>query len=392
MPKKIFLIACEASGDAHAAHLIEEWKKIEPDTIFRGLGGPLMAGAGLALLQDMTKISALGFGDVIRQYGTYRKYFYQALADLKQWQPDALVLVDSPAFNLRFAKKVRQYRKNFDILYYICPQIWAWGGRRIHTVRKTITKMFSILPFEVDFYRNAGLDCEYVGHPLLERARWDLLPAEARKQLSLPTDTRLVGLLPGSRKSEVERILPIMAAAALALQKELPDLVFYMAASSNVERAVYDNVLNRFPIKIERFSDRMDEHLRAFDFALVASGTATLQTALANTPNFLLYKASWTTYFLGRQLIRVPYLGLVNLLAGKSVVPEFIQWAAHPGVIAREARILLSNRYRYDTMKRELFDACSKLGKEGASRKAAKLMASFLARRQNAAMEIPAAQ
>jgi len=392
MPKKIFLIACEASGDAHAAHLIREWKKIEPETEFRGLGGPQMASAGFTLLQDMTKMSALGFGDVIRQYGTYRKYFYQALADLLQWQPDALVVVDSPAFNLRFAKKARQHRKDIPILYYICPQIWAWGGRRIRTVRKTITKMFSILPFEVDFYRKAGMACEYVGHPLLERARWDLMPAEARRQLGMPADIRTVGLLPGSRKSEVERILPIMAAAAIELQKELPDLVFYLAESSNVDRSVYDQVLSRFPIQVERFSDKLDEHLRAFDFALVASGTATLQTALANTPYFLLYKASWSTYFLGRQLIRVPYLGLVNLLAGKSVVPEFIQWAAHPGVIAREARILLSNRYRYDTMKRELFDACSKLGKEGASRKAAKLMTSFLARRQNTAMEIPAAQ
>ena len=213
--KKLFIVACEASGDSHASRLIEALRRLDPALQFHGLGGPKMKQAGLNPLYDMTKISALGLGDVLRLYFLYRDIFYDSLSVLTQIKPDALILVDSPAFNLRFAKKVRNQFPDIPIFYYICPQIWAWGAQRIRTVKKNITKMYSILPFEAAFYQKAGMDCEFVGHPLLDEEMdnaWN--QDEARNYLQLPRDSKIIGLLPGSRKSEIQRILPIMIKTA----------------------------------------------------------------------------------------------------------------------------------------------------------------------------------
>ncbi len=380
MARKIFVIACEASGDMHAAHLIHELKRLDRGFDFRGLGGPQMKAEGAEILQDMTQISALGLGDVIRQYGKYRSVFYRALQDLKDWNPDALIVVDSPAFNLRFARKVKQSRPDLDILYYICPQIWAWGRRRIGVVRRYISKLFSILPFEVDFYREAGMDCEYVGHPLLDRIVSASTATGFRRKLGLREDQLAIGLLPGSRSKEVERILPIQLKAAMELKQSLPDARFFVTRSANVDFRLYESIGKKFNLDFTFLEGRLEECLPVFNFALVASGTATLQTALAGVPFILIYKASWSTYWLGRLLIQVPYLGLVNLLAGKPVVPEFIQGSAQPKVIAAEARRILMEPGHYERMKKELREACGKLGHEGASRRAARLMTDYLNR------------
>ncbi len=378
MPKKIFLIACEASADSHTAYLVQALKKHVPDAELRGLGGPKMAASGVNLLQDMTKISALGLGDVIRQYFTYRKIFYEALNDVKRWQPDVVVLVDSPAFNLRFAKKLKNQTPKIPVIYYISPQIWAWGGRRIHTIKRIISKMLCILPFEIALYEKAGIPCEFVGHPLIDHMKISRGRDEMRKKLGVSNSQWAVGLLPGSRQSEVRRILPIMLKAASHLQRDLPNTLFFLAESSNVENTVYEEVFRDADVRVQRFSDHFYEHIAAMDFALVTSGTATLETALAGTPFFLLYKTSGSTYFLGKHLIRVPYLGIVNLLAGKRVVPEFIQQDAHPETIAHEAKVLLKNKELYGKMKQEFLEVRAKLGEGGASIKAARAVMEFL--------------
>lgn len=372
MSRKIFLIACEASGDLHGAHLVEELRKVEPDLEFSGLGGPRMAAAGVRLLQDMTRISALGFGDVIRQYFTYRVIFYRALAEISRVKPDALILIDSPAFNLRFAKKIRSSRLSFPVFYYISPQIWAWGARRIHTIKKTIDRMLVILPFEVPIYEKAGVPCEFVGHPLLDHVEATLTRGELQKRYEIAANERPVGLFSGSRVSEVRRILPVMLESAVRLRHLLPQTIFFLSRSPNVPNPVYDNILKSYPeVGIRSFEDRFYDLAAAMDFALVASGTATLETALLGTPFFLLYKASWSTYVLGKWLIQVPYLGLVNLLAGKKVVPEFIQGDARPETIAHEAKTLLENRELYEQMKEEFLKVRGQLGERGASARAA---------------------
>ncbi len=378
MPKKIFFIACEPSGDAHAAAMIAELKKKLPDLECRGLGGPKMKAAGTQLLHDMTTISALGLGDVIRQYFTYRRIFYLTLRKIQHWHPDAVCFVDSPAFNLRLAKKLHKKMPTLPLLYYISPQIWAWGKRRIHTIKRIISKMLVILPFEVALYRKANVDCEFVGHPLLDHVTTSQDRDEFRKQLGIPEGQYAIGLLPGSRETEVERILPIMVKSAEYLQKDLPNTLFFIAESSNVKKEIYDQILKDCKVSVCRFESDLYDHMACMDFALVTSGTATLETALLNVPFFLLYKASWSTYFLGKYLIRVPYLGLVNILAGKEIIPEFIQQDAHPETMAHEAKILLKNQRPYEKMKAEMTKVREKLGAKGASQRAAQSVIRYL--------------
>ncbi|MDP3921548.1 MAG: lipid-A-disaccharide synthase [Candidatus Omnitrophota bacterium] len=376
MSKKVFIIACEPSGDRHAAELLHSLKRSVPDLDSYGLGGPQMERAGTRLIHDMTLISALGFGDVLRQYFKYRRIFNRALRAFKEYKPDVVVLIDSPAFNLRFAKKILQH---VPVVYYVSPQLWAWGKRRIHTVRKTVTKMLAILPFEKAFYDEAGVDCAFVGHPLLDEIRISDSRDALRSKFDMGKDKTAIGLLPGSRKREVTRILPIMLESAKYLSARLPNALFFITPSANVDSAIYDSILAKYPeVKVRKCLEDRHDLVHALDFALVTSGTATLETALLGTPFFLLYKTSWSTYMLGKSLIRVPFLGLVNLLASKKVVPEFIQDDACPRTIAHEAEVLLKNRSLYQSMKDEFTRVRHILGDQGASDRAAREIMKFL--------------
>ncbi len=382
MAMKYFLVACEASGDAHGAHLIEELKRLSPGAEFQGLGGPRMAAAGLSLLQDMTLFSALGFGDVVRQYFKYLKVFNAALRSIKTWNPDAVIVIDSPAFNLRLAKKIPA---GIPVIYYISPQIWAWGGRRIHDIKKHIDHMMVILPFEVSIYEKISLSCEFVGHPLLDEIRIPNNREDARRALGIGPHETAVALLAGSREKEVKRIFPIMIEAAKRLSKENPAFKFFYSKAPNLSLSLYEECLSSHPdFKVPQAEIPYHEFVHASDFALVTSGTATLETALLKTPFFLLYKTSASTYFIGKQLVKVPFLGLVNLLAGKCVIPEFIQNEATPEVIAHEAGILLRNRNLYEQMKSEFEKVRIKLGSEGASRRAAESVLRFLKKKNTA--------
>ncbi|OGW80317.1 MAG: lipid-A-disaccharide synthase [Omnitrophica bacterium GWA2_52_8] len=368
-PPKIFIIACEPSGDTHGAHLVEALKQTSPEIEFFGLGGPKMQNAGVTLLEDMTRFSALGLGDVLRQYFRYREVFYRALARLKAFAPDTVILIDSPGFNLRFAKKLK---KRYRVVYYISPQIWAWGGRRIKTIKNTVHKMLVILPFEVGVYQSAGIPCEFVGHPLLDEISVSVPREGMRREWKIDAETKAIGLLPGSRESEVCRILPAMMETALELLKKGGCFKFFVTRSSNVAREVYQEIFARYPTLNPVLTEtRFHDHLAAFDFALIASGTTTLEAAILSTPFFLLYKASWTTYVIGRRLIRVSYLGLVNLLAKKSVVPEFIQGGMKPALIAGEAMRLLNDPARYEAMKTQFAEIKKLLGNQGAGKRAA---------------------
>jgi lipid-A-disaccharide synthase len=380
MTHKIFIVACEASGDLHGAHLISEIQNLAPDASFCGVGGDKMRAAGMRIFSDMTKISALGLGDVLRNYFKYLKIFNETLTNIAKEKPDAVILIDSPAFNLRLAKKLPA---NAPVLYYISPQLWAWGKRRIHIVKKHIREMLVILPFEKDFYEKEGVAVKFVGHPLLD-AIPELPEAPVlRAKIGIDQEQKAIGLFSGSREKEVKRILPVMLRAAEYLRKDFPESRFFISRSPNVRPAVYDAFLQGLPFKAECPSVSFYELVKAMDFAYVASGTATLETALIGTPFFLLYKASWSTYFLGKRLIKVPYLGLVNLLADTRVVPEFIQQDAHPETLAHEAKFFLRTPELQEKMREEFRQVREKLGEKGASARAAKEVCNFLDRRPN---------
>lgn len=375
MSHKIFIIACEASADLHGAHLVTELRKLLPGADFCGLGGLKMKAAEVRIFHDMTKISALGLGDVLRNYFKYLKIFNDTIRLIKKEKPDVLVTIDSPAFNLRLAKKVSRF---VPILYFISPQLWAWGKRRIHIVKKHVREMLVILPFEKDFYEKEGVTAKFVGHPLLDSI--PSLPDSAvlREKFGIAQNKKAIGLFSGSREKEVKRILPVMLETGRLLQKEMPETVFFLSRSANVRPEVYEEILEKTPLKVECPEAPFYELVRAMDFALVASGTATLETSLIGTPFFLLYKASWSTYLLGKHLIKVPYLGLVNLLADDKVVPEFIQHDAHPRTIAHEARYFLQTPELQQKMREEFRQVREKLGEKGASVRAANEIKDFL--------------
>ncbi|MFH1799585.1 MAG: lipid-A-disaccharide synthase [Candidatus Omnitrophota bacterium] len=382
MSKKIFLVACEASGDLHGAHLISEIRKLAPGMEFCGVGGAHMQKTGMQIFHDMTKISALGLGDVLRNYFKYLKIFNETLVDIRRERPDAVVLIDSPAFNLRLAKKISRLA---PVFYYISPQLWAWGKRRIHIVRKHVREMLVILPFEKDFYEKEGVAVKFVGHPLLDAIPELPHAVTLRARIGIIQGQKAIGLFSGSREKEVKRILPVMLRAAAYLRKDLPEAVFFISRSPNVRPEVYEELLKDLSFKVECPSVSFYELVKAMDFAYVASGTATLETALIGTPFFLLYKASWSTYLLGKYLIKVPYLGLVNLLADTRVIPEFIQRDAHPETLAHEAKVFLRSPELQEKMKEEFRQVREKLGEKGASRRAAKEIQDFLADKTQAA-------
>ena len=375
MTRKVFLVACEASGDLHGAHLIAELQKIAPEAEFCGVGGDRMKKAGMQIFHDMTKISALGLGDVLRNYFKYLKIFNATLADFKRERPDIVILIDSPAFNLRLAKKISAIA---PIFYYISPQLWAWGKRRIHIVKEHICEMIVILPFEKDFYEEEGVSVKFVGHPLLDAIPELPHPITLRARIGIIQGQKAIGLFSGSREKEVKRILPVMLQAAALLQKDLPEAAFFVSKSPNVRPEVYEALLRDLSFKVACPSGPFYELVKAMDFAFVASGTATLETALLGTPFFLLYKASWSTYLLGKHLIKVPYLGLVNLLADTRVIPEFIQQDAHPETLAHEAKVFLQSPELQEKMKEEFRQVREKLGEKGASARAAKEICDFL--------------
>jgi lipid-A-disaccharide synthase len=315
-------------------------------------------------------------GDVLRNYFKYLKIFNGTLADIGRERPDAVVLIDSPAFNLRLAKKISGLA---PVLYYISPQLWAWGKRRIHIVKKHIREMLVILPFEKDFYEKEGIAVKFVGHPLLDAIPELPDAMTLRAGIGIAQGQKAIGLFSGSREKEVRRILPVMLRAAAHLRNDLPETVFFISKSPNVRPEVYEELLKDLSFKVECPSVPFYELVKAMDFAYVASGTATLETALIGTPFFLLYKASWSTYLLGKYLIKVPFLGLVNLLADTRVIPEFIQGDAHPETLAHEAKVFLQSPELQEKMKEEFRQVKEKLGEKGASAWAAKEVFDFLA-------------
>lgn len=375
MGKKIFIIACETSADHHAAELIRELKKNDSTLHIEGLGGPEMQRASAILHRDMTQISALGLMDVIRKYPLYKKILNETVLKIKNQKPNLVVCLDSPAFNLRLAKQVSSAA---PIYYYIAPQLWAWGQGRIKVVQKHIRKMLVLLPFEKNFYLNHGVSAEYVGHPLIEKLS-HVPDAEACKKTLGLGEGLHIGLFSGSRLKELKRIFPAMLLAAKQIQKSLPGVTFHANRAPGLPEDLYDAFVREAGVSVQFHKSSFEETVRAMDFALVASGTATLETALLGTPFFLLYKTEWMTYFLGRMLVRIKYLGLTNLLLDEPVIPEFIQNDACPQKIAALAVQYLNSHEETERMRTSFKKLHDLLGARSASQSAAQEIMGFLA-------------
>ena len=376
MKKKILIIAGEASGDLHASGLIRELSKLNPEIEIFGIGGKKMKEAGVELIYNMEKFSLMGFSEVLKRLNFFRKMMNSMVSIAEKRSPDLAILVDYPGFNLRLAQKLKT--KDIPVLYYISPQIWAWGGKRLEKIKKLVKKIMVFFSFEEQIYNDAGVDVEFIGHPLLDLVKPTLRQEEYRRRMNAGKNDILIGLLPGSRTQEVEKIMPVMLQSCLVLKKRLKNLKVGISMASSMDEDFLKKILDQFELEITLEKDLTYDLMHFSDLLLVTSGTATLESAISQTPLLVLYKTSFLNWILAKIMIRIPYIGLVNVVAGKKIVPEFIQYQAKPELVAGEAFDILSDKKRYEDIKTELNNVKQRLGEKGAYKKAATIVNQML--------------
>ncbi len=356
----ICFVAGDPSGDQHAAHLIDALRAKVPSLRVSGLGGPAMQRAGLTLLEDLTAASAIGPFDAAKHLGQFRRAAALLDAHLAATRPDLVVLVDFGDYNLPvIAPLVKRHR--IPIAYYISPQLWAWGRFRLRYVRRYIDRMIVFFPFEERLYREAGVAVTWVGHPLIDLARPSLSREAALERFGLNPFRRTVGLLPGSRERELSRHLPLMLGAARWIARRMPGVQFLLPKAPGVSREQLDRALDGLDIDVRVSEGSVYDALQLMEVAAVASGTATLDAALAEVPMAVVYRASWPTYAAARLVIRVPDIGLVNIVAGRRIVPELVQHRATPSRLGNVLVELLRDEARCAEMRKNLKEVRAKL-------------------------------
>ncbi len=366
--KRLFFVAGESSGDLHGANLIRALRAAAPELACAGLGGPRMADAGMALQHDLASAGIMGFVEVVRHFPAMRRLFHDTVAHIRTEGYDAVVLIDYPGFNIRLAQALQETA--IPVIYYISPQVWAWKKKRLHTIVKNVDRMIVIFPFEEALYREAGVACTYVGHPLV-----DHVAAYTPSHRFAPEDW-VVGLLPGSRAQEIQRLLPVMVDVARGIRRRYPAVRFAVPVV-DAERAAQVRAHSEgFPLII--MTGGMYDVLAQARFALVASGTATIETALFGVPMAVVYKTNPLTYALARLLVDVPHIGMVNILAGRGIVPEFIQGRASANQILPVALQLLEDTPARTTMIHDLARVREGMGGGGASQRAAAEILAFI--------------
>jgi len=362
---KYYIIAGEASGDLHASNLVAEIKKKDKKAEFRGCGGDLMKAQGVDLLKHYSTMAYMGFVEVAVHMRKVLRNIADTKKDILAYQPDALILVDYPGFNLRIAKFA--HAKGLKVYYYISPQVWAWKRRRVRKIKASVDKMLVILPFEEEFYRQYGVDVTYVGNPLLdELAKFGTSNRSIfLRRNSLGEKREIIALLPGSRKQEIKRMLPVMLKAV----SHFPDYQFVIAGVSSIEKDLYKRIIDNTDVFL--IENQTYELLQNSSAAVVTSGTATLETALFTVPEVVCYKSSGLSYQLAKAMIKVKYISLVNLVMDREVVKELIQGDLTEENIVKELDQLLHNGKRQRRLLEDYDELKERLGNAGASEKAA---------------------
>ena len=373
---KLMIIAGEASGDLQAANLIKSLKSINPHLEIFGMGGKKMQAEGAEIIYDITGLAIVGFFEVLKHLVTFKKIFEKLAGLLETRKPDAVILVDYPGFNLRFAKVAKE--KNISVIYYISPQVWAWGEQRIHEIKKYVDKMIVIFGFEENIYKEAGVKASFVGHPFLDIVKPLWKKEETIKTCHLRHDSIKVALMPGSRKKEIEKHLPCMLKACEIIKNKIPNAEFIISKIKELDQNLYHKIINGSKIKPHSLDNKPYEVMDIADLVIVSSGSATLEVAIMEKPMVIIYKTSFLTWLLARNLIKIPDIGLVNIVAGQRVVPELVQFDVTPKNIAREALDILTNHKRIHEIKENLRKVKSKLGETGASSRAAHAIHKFL--------------
>lgn len=380
--KKIYLISGELSGDTHGAELMHaiqsELKEANLEVEFYGAGGPEMSKVGGERVRNwVEKAAVMGVVEVLRHYRWFKKQFYSMLSELKQIQPDALILIDYPGFNLRMAKAVREALPGIKIIYYVSPQVWAWNKGRIPKMAAVLDKMLCILPFEKQLYEDSGLPTTFVGHPIVDEL--------VENKIDVIRDPNLIGLFPGSREREISRLFPVMVEAARRMHNENENLIFQAPAASEQLAEQMKKIITKAKLTGDfiQITSRADggshKLMQQAHCAVIASGTATLEAAWYGLPYCLVYKIAFPTFVLGKMLVKIEHIGLVNILAGKKVVEEFIQGDADPIQIKEALERFISDPEHTAKVKSEMEAAVSQLGEPGCHLRAAKEVISTIA-------------
>jgi lipid-A-disaccharide synthase len=374
--KKILLVAGEVSGDLHGSYLVEAIHRIDPEIQFFGVGGEGLKRVGMRLLHHSQSLSVVGITEVFVKLRSILKALRTLKRSLEREKPDLIILIDFPDFNLRLARIA--HRKGIPILYYISPQVWAWRPGRVKLIARLVKKMVVLFPFEVPLYEAAGVDVEWVGHPLLDIVKPTLSKEMAFQQFGLDPGRRTIGLLPGSRIHEIERLLPSLLASAQLLQEEIPDLQFVIPLAPGISRATLLSRMNPISVPVKLVEGFTYDVMNLCELLITASGTATLEAAILGKPMIIIYKVSFSTYWIGRALVRVNHIGLPNLVAEKEIALELIQKDVNPQRIVEEAFRILRDPLLSRKMTESMGEVRHKLGEPGAAERAGRIICSIL--------------
>ena len=376
MSKKILIITGESSGDIHGAALARALVSLKPDLQISGVGGSEMRKTGVSLLEDNKEMAVVGvieiFGKIRLLYRVFKKIEYE----ISSGKYAALVLIDYPTFNMMLAYIASKER--LPVFYYIAPQIWVWGRSRIKLLKRIVNKMLVILPFEKEFYKKAGMDVEFVGNPFLDRVKTTMNKEKACQKFGLDRNQKIIGILPGSRNQEIETLLPVMLDAARLIKKEIPAVQFVLPLAKTIEQNKVEGPIKQSGLEIRLIKDFTYDAMSIADFLIVASGSVTLEAAILKKPMVIVYKLNFITYLLARIVSHISNIGLVNIVAGKDVVPELHQEKVTPENIAFWTIKALKDEKYYQQVKQELEKIERILGSKGAAQSTAQSIIRYL--------------
>lgn len=376
--KKVLIIAGEASGDLHGSNMVREVMNRDPSIAFFGVGSRKMRDAGVRILADASEISVVGATEVLTHIGAIYRVYARLKKFLREERPDLVILIDFPDFNIMVGKAAKKL--GIPVLYYISPQVWAWRKGRVRTIANLVKTMIVVFPFEVDLYKQAGVNVRFVGHPLTDVVRSEYSQAEARRLLGLDPGRQTVAILPGSRKKEIANLLPDMLGAGERLRSRFPGLQFVLPVAPTLDHAFIRQYTDQAAVPVRLTDGRVYDALRASDAAIVTSGTATLETGLMAVPMVIVYRMSRLSFAIARLFIRVAHVGLVNIVAGRRVVPELLQEEVTPGNIANAVFDVLSDPARHQQVRDDLLSIRAGLGEAGASARAASVVLEMVQR------------
>ena len=375
--ENIIIVCGEASGDLHAGNLAAALLKIDPALAISGVGGACLRGQGVEIWQDIKELGAFGLFDVLVKLPRFFTLKNLILRKIEERKPAAIILVDFSGFNLRLAKAIN---KNIPVIYYVSPQVWASRPGRLKSIAKFVHKMIVLFKFEEEFYRSHGVDVTFVGHTLADLDCQIQDKKSFLAKMNLDVNEKIFALLPGSRGQEIKHIFPVMLRAASLLRASFPGAQFIIAKSPHVDLSVYNKLMRRSnrDLKLRVIEGRTCDCLNACDLALIASGTATLEAAMVNKPFVVIYKMNLLNYLLYRPQVKIPHICIVNIIARREVIPEFIQFNARPRLIAQEVSAILTDAKRMERIKADLAETRALLGAPGAGLRAAGAILDFL--------------